>query len=84
MGNPVLPRFVFGFESDTGRFKVGDGVSDWNSLPYFKLDTPNDIIIDSSEKGLVLKDDASPPHYWRVTINASGVLQTADLGTTKP
>lgn len=82
--NPTLGKFVLGFESDTGRLKIGDGVTDWNNLPYFRIDTLDDVIIDDATKGLVLKDDASPAHYWRVTINSSGVLQQTDLGTTKP
>ena len=35
--NPVLIVGEPGFESDTGKLKIGDGSSDWNSLPY--LDT---------------------------------------------
>ena len=32
--NPVLAIGEPGIENDTQRFKVGDGVTDWNSLPY--------------------------------------------------
>lgn len=32
--NPVLMLGEPGFESDTGRLKIGDGVSDWLSLNY--------------------------------------------------
>ncbi|MEE1239443.1 MAG: hypothetical protein UHO61_05920 [Acutalibacteraceae bacterium] len=32
--NPVLRQGEEGYETDTGRRKVGDGVSDWNSLSY--------------------------------------------------
>lgn len=48
------------------------------------VDTTDDIIIDLATKGLVLKDTQGTPHYWRVTIDNTGVLQTTDLGTTKP
>lgn len=48
------------------------------------VDTIDDVIIDLSTKGLVLKDTQTTPHYWRVTIDNSGVLTTTDLGTTKP
>lgn len=33
--NPVLWNGEFGFESDTNRFKVGDGFRNWDALPYF-------------------------------------------------
>lgn len=32
--NEVLPVGMPGFETDTGLFKIGDGVTAWNSLPY--------------------------------------------------
>lgn len=48
------------------------------------VDTTDDVIIDLSTKGLVLKDTAGTPHYWRVTVSTLGVLTTTDLGTTKP
>ena len=32
--NPVLLKGEMGVESDTGKFKFGDGVTDWKSLPY--------------------------------------------------
>jgi hypothetical protein len=32
--NPVLSEGTPGFESDTGRFKVGDGVKNWKTLAY--------------------------------------------------
>ena len=33
--NPRLGSGEMGFEIDTGRFKLGDGVHDWMDLPYF-------------------------------------------------
>ena len=32
--NPTLSEGEFGWESDTNRFKIGDGTSAWNSLAY--------------------------------------------------
>ena len=32
--NPVLAIGEIGLETDTDQFKIGDGVSTWNSLPY--------------------------------------------------
>lgn len=33
--NPVLLYGEHGLEKDTGRFKIGNGVSRWNTLEYF-------------------------------------------------
>lgn len=36
--NPILDSGEFGMETDTGKFKIGDGTTAWNSLSY-KSDT---------------------------------------------
>lgn len=33
--NPVLFDGEPGYEKDTGKMKIGDGTTAWNSLPYF-------------------------------------------------
>jgi len=33
---PILAAGEIGFESDTGQFKIGDGISHWIDLSYFK------------------------------------------------
>ena len=33
--NPVLLAGEVGFESDTGKMKIGNGTAAWNSLSYF-------------------------------------------------
>lgn len=45
-------------------------------------DTTDDLIVDSTTKGLVLKSPNA--HYWRETISNAGVVTWTDLGTTKP
>ena len=44
--NPVLGPGELGIETDTNSFKIGNGVADWNSLPYFSggLSTTGGII----------------------------------------
>ncbi len=34
--NPILAAGEIGFESDTGQFKIGDGINHWDDIPYFK------------------------------------------------
>lgn len=46
------------------------------------VDTTDDIIIDNSDAGLVLKNPDG--HYWRVQVDNTGTLTVTDLGTTKP
>jgi hypothetical protein len=32
--DPVLRDHVIAFTSDSGQYKIGDGVSHWSALPY--------------------------------------------------
>ena len=41
-----------------------------------------DVVVEDTTKGFVWTDSAG--HLWRGTINTSGALVTADLGTSKP
>lgn len=35
--NPVLKLAEIGYEKDTKKLKIGDGVTEWNALPYLSL-----------------------------------------------
>ena len=39
--NPILSDGELGFETDTKRFKLGDGKKAWNNLDYFDRDIDN-------------------------------------------
>lgn len=53
--NPILGDGEMGYEKDTGKMKIGNGVTSWNALPYFPpipavvfdAGGPNDIFINS-------------------------------------
>lgn len=40
--NPILRLGEPGFERDTGKIKIGDGVTAWNSLAYLAGDSDSD------------------------------------------
>jgi hypothetical protein len=51
--NPILASGEFGYETDTGKFRVGNGSSNWAALPYFvNLDAVRASIVDSSPAAL--------------------------------
>ena len=35
--NPILAQGELGLETDTSNYKIGDGVTDWNTLIYYQL-----------------------------------------------
>jgi len=66
--NPVLGAGEIGFETDTGKFKIGDGTNQWGSLDYFTtIDEALGDIIDGAPAALntlnelaaALDDDAN-------------------------
>ena len=57
--------------SGGGRNRNGQGV-----------DTTDDIIIDDSDSGLVLKSPDGD--YWRIQVTNLGALTITNLGATKP
>ena len=58
--DPTLAQGEFGYETDTGKIKIGDGTSSWGTLPYHSgidgsssiqagdLDTINDLVVGGS------------------------------------
>lgn len=42
----VLLAGEFAYETDTGRMKVGDGIRNWNTLPYFPPTVQVDSVFD--------------------------------------
>ena len=55
--NPLLLSGEPGFETDTGKVKIGDGVTLWNALPYFAgelADLTIDEVTDASATGIAL------------------------------
>ena len=33
--NPILASGELGYETDTGKYKIGNGIDSWSSRPYF-------------------------------------------------
>lgn len=67
--NPILRAGQEGFESDTGRRKMGDGVSRWLELEYFLPESDIRALISSTPSGggvsqedLTAHIDSDTPH----------------------
>jgi hypothetical protein len=63
--NPVLLAGETGFETDTGRIKIGNGTATWTSLGYYSGSTPylTDLVdVDASDRvdgSVLFYDEAS-------------------------
>jgi hypothetical protein len=67
--NPVLLAGEMGVETDTRRYKIGDGTTAWSGLSYY---------ID----GVAVRGQASKMTSGTITITASGTYQSTGLTAT--
>lgn len=65
--NPTLSMGEFGLESDTGKIKVGDGISSWLSLSYYP--TPDKIDSSGVESGEILTSDGNGGVNWTSSLD---------------
>lgn len=72
--SPVLLAGEFGVESDTGRFKVGDGSSDWQALGYARVDLSLSRTATTVTVGATGDDVVIPT----ATAALAGVMSAAD------
>ncbi len=66
--NLVLFEAQFGYETDTRRMKLGDGVTPWNDLPYMDVDTSDD-----GAGGGAAQAPMGLPYTFITTTSASGI-----------
>ena len=76
--NPLLQKGELGHESDTGRFKVGDGFTYWSDLPYNSVGDPakvngHNVVEIVAGKNVSLIQDKNI-----LTISAEGVGYSKD------
>jgi hypothetical protein len=72
--NPILNAGEIGFESDTNKFKMGDGINHWDDLNYFldavALGGSIDDYIPLTQKGAA---------NGVATLNSSGLLESTQI-----
>jgi hypothetical protein len=76
--DPVLAAAEFGYETDTGKFKIGDGVNAWSTLQAFSdassiLGAAPDTLDTLAE--LAASIDNNPAFYEDVAANATAIAQ---------
>lgn len=71
---PILEAGEIGYESDTGKFKIGDGANFWISLPYFldESDLPGSL-----DEYLLISDIGDP--LKAASLDADGKLPIEQL-----
>jgi hypothetical protein len=75
--NPVLLSGEAGYETDTGTFKIGNGVGAWNALPAAssnRLQDLTDVLATNKTNGSVLIYDSSVAKFVADEINTKITL----------
>lgn len=80
LANPVLSRGEPGIEYDTHKLKIGDGVTDWITLPYLADELTGDLIV-SSIVVVQVAEPTSPGDGWLWLNPTSGVFSIYTNGS---
>jgi hypothetical protein len=70
--NPTLNAGEWGYETDSGRYKIGDGTTVWNSLRYSSLLPKSSDITGASGINITFSNTSGVP----VTIAVTGIQST--------
>ena len=74
--NPVLSEGEVGFETNTGKFKIGNGSTAWSALDYF---------LDSSDlSGYLTASSASTTYLTQASASSTYLTQTSASTTYQP
>ena len=92
--NPTLAAGEIGYETDTGKFKIGNGSSTWSALNYYVdanaiLDGAPGVLDTLNELAAALGDDpafittvgTNLSNHTNATTSVHGIEDTADLAT---
>lgn len=83
--NPVLGPSEPGVERDTGRFKIGDGKTRWNDLPYFLNENGVAALIsDALESAPAIIRDTGSGYQERSTVTNDPTREVIWIGTDAP
>lgn len=65
--DPILAVGEPGFEKDTNRLKIGDGIKSWNNLPY---QDANSLEVFNAETASDFPEEGKPNMIYRASKNA--------------
>lgn len=69
--NPTLSAGEWGYETDTGRLKIGDGLTSWTTLPYSVIPPNATNLVTNSGIGATFGSNGLP-----VTISVTGITSS--------
>jgi hypothetical protein len=82
--NPTLASGEFGYESDTGKFKIGDGSTAWNSLGYKASGTVTSITAGTGLSGGTITGSGTIAIDTATTVDVSTAQTLTNKTLTSP
>lgn len=82
--NPTLASGEFGYETDTGKFKIGDGSTAWNSLSYKAAGTVTSITAGTGLSGGSITTSGTIAIDTATTVDVSTAQTLTNKTLTSP
>ena len=82
--NPTLASAEFGYETDTGKFKIGDGSTAWNSLGYKASGTVTSITAGTGLSGGTISTSGTIAIDTATTVDVSTAQTLTNKTLTAP
>ena len=82
--NPTLASAEFGYETDTGKFKIGDGSTAWNSLGYKAAGTVTSITAGTGLSGGTITASGTIAIDTATTVDVSTAQTLTNKTLTSP
>jgi hypothetical protein len=82
--NPTLASGEFGYETDTGKFKIGDGSTAWNSLSYKAAGTVTSITAGTGLSGGTITTSGTIAIDTATTVDVSTAQTLTNKTLTSP
>ena len=82
--NPTLASAEFGYETDTGKFKIGDGSTAWNSLGYKASGTVTSITAGTGLSGGTITGSGTIAIDTATTVDVSTAQTLTNKTLTNP
>jgi len=82
--NPTLASAEFGYETDTGKFKIGDGSTAWNSLGYKASGTVTSITAGTGLSGGTITTSGTIAIDTATTVDVSTAQTLTNKTLTSP
>ncbi len=79
--NPTLASAEFGYETDTGKFKIGDGSTAWNSLGYKASGTVTSITAGTGLSGGTITTSGTIAIDTATTVDVSTAQTLTNKGS---